>query len=142
MGRAISLHLAARFQLAGVVTVCAPVYINLMRYLTLAWKFFRCLDKEIWLDIQDVQARALYSGSECVNPLCGLEFLKLLRQTRCGLKNVNAPLLIFQALEDRIILPENSLQIYRSVSSRQKDIVWIDQFEACARSRQTETSGI
>lgn len=139
MGGAISLHLAARYQLAGVVTVCAPVYINLVRYLPSVWKFLRRLDKEIWLDIQDARARAVHSGSESVNPLWGLELLKLLRQARRGLKKINAPLLMFQALEDRTIPPENALFIYRSVSSRQKDIVWLnDSGHVATEDRQKQ----
>jgi len=126
MGGSISLYLAARYAPAGVITVCTPVYINLMRHLPSVCRFLRRLDREIWLDIHSARARAAHIGAESVNPLWGLELLALLRQARRGLSGVKAPLLMFQALEDRTIPPENALLIYRSVSSRQKEIVWLD----------------
>ncbi|RJQ25204.1 MAG: alpha/beta fold hydrolase [Peptococcaceae bacterium] len=128
MGGTVSLYLAAgRSDIAGVVTICAPVFLKptgpLLRG---AFKYLFLRDKEDLLDIRDLEARSTHISLPEVPFRWGVELFKLLGAARRRLRDFDRPLLILQAAGDRIVPPANASFIYRSVASNRKEIVWLN----------------
>lgn len=127
MGGTISLYLASKYKVDGVFTICSPVFLNIKNYLPTAWKYLKNLDKELWLDIRDPQAKATHAGYHQTPLRCGIELLILLQMTRRQLPLVNVPALVVQARTDRTVPPENAEVIYRALPCPEKKIVWLER---------------
>jgi carboxylesterase len=127
MGGTISLYLAAgKSDIAGTVTVCAPVFLKpSVQLLRGAFKYLFLRDKEGLLDIRDLEARSTHVSLPEVPFWWGVELFKLLGATRRRMRDFNRPLLVLQAAGDRIVPPANASFIYRAVASNRKEIVWL-----------------
>lgn len=119
MGGSLSLHLAARLPVRGVIPMCAPIFLADRRA-----RFTR------WLTpfIKTTRNKAPYPehiepymAGYTVTPVkCVPELLKLIRMVRKELDQVRAPALIMQAEQDLTVRPESAQYIYRHIGSAKK----------------------
>lgn len=127
MGGTLALSLAARFPLAGVLSLAAPVYI----YRFFPWQVqdLRLLALPLLAKLCDVlpakagrpKSRAIapwqgYEGVSCPRQLLSLS--RGVAETRRLLPQVTAPLRIIHDRRDRLVYADNAWEIARSVSSR------------------------
>ncbi len=126
LGGALCLHAAAHEEVAGIVTMCAPLYmhpwlapaINLTKRLTPLLPTLR-------EDVRDPVARRRYTRDVYrwtpMAPVASmLHHLPLLR---AELPTISAPILIMAALHDHVVPARDSRAIYRLIGSQQKHLV-------------------
>lgn len=128
MGGTLALSLAARYPLAGVLSLAAPVYIYRffpwqvqdMRLLALPLLAKLCTVLPAKAGRPESRAIAPWQGYEGVS--CPRQLLSLSRgvaETRRLLPKVTAPLRIIHDRRDRLVYSDNVWEIARRVSSRQ-----------------------
>lgn len=127
MGGTISLHLAANYRVDGVITVCAPVYLDLRLYLAHPLKYLLYFRKEVDHNIKDPQARKNHYAYTRVPPGAVIQLFKLMRLARSELKVIGIPVLLFQAREDCIVHPGNASFIFENLSKAgEKNLIWLE----------------
>ncbi len=124
MGGALSLLLASEAEVAAVVTMCAPVYLNswlqhLVPIARLFKRYHRVLDlKKISPALRD--ARPVYDRV----PVCSaVELLKLVRGAKAVLPRIEIPALVIQSELDDVVPPGNGRFIHERLGSRQKQLL-------------------
>ncbi len=127
MGGTLSLLLAAEAEVAAVVTMCAPVYLNWVLHLapiaSLFKRYHRILDlKTIDPAIKD--ARPVYDRV----PICSaIELLKLVRSAKATLPLINIPALIIHSSLDETVPPGNGHFIHKRLGSSQKKLLTVNR---------------
>lgn len=128
MGGTLALSLAARFPLAGVLSLAAPIYIYRffpwqvqdLRLLALPLLAKLCTVLPAKPGRPESRTIAPWQGYEGVS--CPRQLLSLSRgvaETRRLLPQVTAPLRIIHDRRDRLVYADNAWEIARNVSSRQ-----------------------
>ncbi len=131
MGGSLSLYLAQRYPLAGIVAIATPVFL----YQLFPWRgsspalplvpLLRYIKPVITTVPSSPEAKQIaptrgYEGFQAMAPLSSL--LKGLRSVRRGLEQVKAPLLVLQSPQDVTVPVENSWEIMMRASSTKKTL--------------------
>lgn len=122
MGGAIVLHLAADLPCAGVVTMCAPIFVTDRRakWTWLLSRFVRWQHKK-GSRSPHVEKHLVHTYKK--TPLrCVASLMRFLKVVRGSLKCVQAPVLIMQSERDETVQPRSAEYIYQHVSSNKKQI--------------------
>lgn len=126
LGGALCLHMAASEPIAGIVTMCAPVYmypwmlpaVRLVKRLTPVLPTWR-------EDVSNSEARRNYQrDSNRWTPMAPVEsMLQYLPSLRTELPAVKAPALIMIAIHDHVVPARDGQAIYRMLGSQEKYLV-------------------
>ncbi|NMA02321.1 MAG: alpha/beta fold hydrolase [Clostridia bacterium] len=123
MGGALSLNLATENVLAGVVSICAPIYIaDKKAYLTPYLKRFVRYSKK------KVRKKPYNSFSYDVYPLSGTaQLVKAIPAIKKNLGKITSPALIIQAQQDKTVEPRSAQFIYDNIGSKEKSLKWLEK---------------
>jgi carboxylesterase len=126
LGGALALHTAAHEEAAGVVSMCAPLYLQVwMKPLLRATKYIVPLVPTWREDVRDRQARRHYAREVYRwTPIRPAESLiNYLPTLRAELPHVTAPALIMVSRHDHVVPARDGREIYRRIGSREKYFV-------------------
>ncbi len=126
LGGALALHTAAHHEVAGVVSMCAPL--QLSRWVKPVVRAAHCilpLVPTVREDIKDREARQRYTRDAYrwtpMRPVLSvLEYLPTLRRE---LPEIKAPALIMVSTRDHVVPARDGREIYRLIGSREKHLV-------------------
>ncbi|HEX7734399.1 MAG TPA: alpha/beta fold hydrolase [Ktedonobacteraceae bacterium] len=126
LGGALCLHTAAHEEVAGVVSMCAPISMRFwMRPLIRAGKYLWPLVPTIREDVSDPAARLRYTRDvyrwTAMGPVESM--MNYLPTLRTELPRVTAPALIMVANRDHVVSPRDGREIYQLIGSREKHFV-------------------
>lgn len=126
LGGALILHIAAHEEVAGVVSMCAPL--NIHPWLKPAVSFAKYvipLVPTIREDVRDPEARRRYMREVYSwMPMRPLEsMLHFLPQLRAELPQITVPALIMTSIRDHVVPARDGREIYRLIGSREKHLV-------------------
>ncbi|HLZ55582.1 MAG TPA: alpha/beta fold hydrolase [Ktedonosporobacter sp.] len=126
LGGALSLHTAAQEEVAGIVTMCAPLHmfpwtqpiVQLVKRVTPVLPTIR-------EDIRDPEARRRYTRDVYRwTPMAPVESMLLfLPLLRAELPRVTAPALIMASSHDHVVPVRDGREIYRLLGSQEKHLV-------------------
>ena len=126
LGGALALHTAAHEDVAGVVSMCAPLHLYpWMPPLIRAAKYIAPLVPTLREDVRDPQARRLYSREVSRwTPMRPVESLMNYLPTLCQeLPGITAPALIMVSARDHVVPARDGREIYRRIGSPEKYLV-------------------
>jgi carboxylesterase len=126
MGGALSLHVAAHEEVAGIVSICAPLYMHPgLKIAVRAVKYITPLLPTLREDIHDHEGRRLYRrDSYRWTPMQPVEsLLQFLPHLREELPQITAPALIMTSIHDHVVPARDGRDIYRRIGSREKHLV-------------------
>lgn len=128
MGGVLSLLLASRFPVKGVVAMATPYdlppdpRIPFLRWLH--WfKPWIAGGESDWHDREAEKVHISYDGYPSRSVL---ELSKLLTEMRAGLSRVTAPTLLIHSRQDGSVDPDNMPNIYKELGSEDKAMLWIE----------------
>jgi len=126
LGGALTLHVAAHEEVAGIVSMCAPLHLHpwLKHAVSLA-KYVTPLVPFIREDVRDPEARRRYTRDVYRwMPMRPVEsMVRYLPQLRTELPHVTAPALIITSIHDHVVPARDGREIYRLIGSREKHLV-------------------
>ncbi len=126
MGGAIALLLSSYLPVKGVVSMAAPYDIHIPwqdRILAIFRPFFPKEEGRVF-DPRGFEGRLAYA----VNPArSALELDLMLHEMRKALPEVKMPALVLHSRNDAYVLPHNAEQIFASLGSEQKQLVWVER---------------
>ncbi|GAC1391699.1 MAG: alpha/beta fold hydrolase [Ktedonobacteraceae bacterium] len=126
LGGALCLHVAAHEEVAGIVTMCAPISMHpwMMPMIRLA-KCVTPLLPTMREDIRDPEARRRYTRDVYRwTPMAPVEsMLRFLPQLRAELALITAPVLIMTSVRDHVVPARDGREIYRLLGSQEKHLV-------------------
>lgn len=125
MGGLLSFHLANRRAVAGVISLCTPIWLRDWRasFVPLL-RFFipyhrRSHPKEEHIESQIVP----YDRT----PLTSImELNQLMKKVKAEIPQVQVPTLVVQSRHDETILPKSANYIYEQIASEQREISWYE----------------
>ncbi len=126
LGGALALHTAAHEEVAGVVSMCTPLYM----YPGTAFgvRLAKCVTPmlpTIREDVRNPEARRDYTRNvyrwTALSPVESL--LQFLPQLRAELPRVTVPVLIMASTHDHVIPASDGREIYKLVGSQEKELV-------------------
>jgi len=126
LGGALALHTAAHEDVAGVVSMCAPLYLQAwMKPLIRATKYLMPLVPTWREDVRDRAARRNYTREVYrwtpIRPVESLiNYLPILREE---LPRITAPALIMVSSRDHVVPARDGKEIYHRIGSREKYFV-------------------
>jgi carboxylesterase len=126
LGGALSLHVASQEEIAGIVSICAPLHMQpwLLRAVRVA-KYLTPLLPTVREDVRDREARRRYRRDNyrwtAMRPVESL--LQYLPQLREELARVTAPALIVTSIHDHVVPARDGREIYRRIGSQEKHLV-------------------
>jgi carboxylesterase len=126
LGGALSLHIAAHEEVAGIITMCAPIYMYpWTKHLVRIAKRFTPLLPTLREDVRDPEARRKYTRDVYRwTPMQPVEsMLEFLPRLRAELPSVTAPALIMTSIYDHVVPARDGREIYRLIGSREKYLV-------------------
>ena len=126
LGGALCLHTAAYEQIAGVVTMCAPLHMFFWtRPVVRLAKCFMPVLPTLREDIRDAVARRSYTRDGYRwTPMAPVDsMLNYLPNLRQELPHVTAPALIINATHDHVVPARDGSAIYRALGSQEKELV-------------------
>lgn len=126
LGGALCLHVAAHEEVAGVVTMCAPISLYAwMRPLVRAGKYLWPLVPTLREDVRDPEARQRYTRDVYRwTPMRPVEsMMNYLPVLRNELPRISAPALIMVSNHDHVVPARDGKEIYRLIGSREKYFV-------------------
>lgn len=126
LGGALALHVAAHEDIAGVVSICAPLHMHSwLKTAVSAMKYITPLLPTVREDVRDPQARARYKREvyrwTVMRPVESL--LLYLPHLREELPDITAPALIMTSIHDHVVPARDGREIYRRIGSREKHLV-------------------
>lgn len=126
LGGALCLHTAAHEDVAGVVSMCAPLSLRpWMRPLLRATKYLLPLVPTLREDVRDPSARRRYTRDVYrwtpIQPVESL--LNYLPTLRSELPRVTAPALIMVSAHDHVVPARDGKEIYHLIGSQEKYFV-------------------
>jgi carboxylesterase len=132
MGGLLTLYLAERHSdtLAGVMPISAPVHWMAPGAQGLALKLtplLKHLMKEFpgpGNDLKDPEVTEV--AYERLSTNAAAELSRLGKVVDADLARITCPIRIFVAREDHVVPPKNAPYIYEHVSSKDKEVVWLD----------------
>jgi len=126
LGGALALHIAAHEEIAGVVSMCAPLYFHpwLKPAISVA-KYILPFLPNIREDVRDPEAhhrdrRDVYRWMP-VRPVESM--VRYLPQLRAELPLVTAPALIITSIHDHVVPARDGREIYQLIGSHEKHLV-------------------
>ena len=126
LGGALCLHVAAHEEVAGIVTMCAPISMHLwmMPIIQLA-KRVTPLVPTIREDVRDPEARRRYTRDVYRwTPMAPVEsMLRFLPQLQTELAQITAPALVMTAVHDHVVPARDGRKIYALLGSQEKHLV-------------------
>lgn len=126
LGGALCLHTAAHEEVAGIVTMCAPLHLHLWTKaaVRLARRFTPLLPT-IREDVRDPEARRRYTRDVYRwTPMSPVEsMLEFLPQLRAELPRVTSPTLVMTSIRDHVVPARDGREIYRLLGSQEKYLV-------------------
>ncbi|GAC1616461.1 MAG: alpha/beta fold hydrolase [Ktedonobacteraceae bacterium] len=126
LGGALCLHMAAHEEVAGVVTMCAPLHMHPLTHLGVhIARRLTPLLPTLREDVHDPAARRRYTRDVYrwtpMMPVASmLEFLPTLR---VELPRITAPALIMTSIFDHVVPARDGQEIYRHIGSKDKHLV-------------------
>ncbi len=132
MGGALSLLMATKLDVAGVVAISAPYQIPDWRakYARLLSCFIKYQPKSNeepdagWFDKEAWKLQKSYPD----NPLrSAAELIKLLALLREALPTLRLPTLLVHSRNDRYVLPDNMEKIYAALKTPDKEMMWVTE---------------
>ncbi len=127
MGGTLALYLGERYpqEVAGLMPINAAVDMkNPLLLLTPVVKYILKTVPGVGSDIKDPSQKELCY--ERVPVRAAHELLKLTRMVKARLNQVTAPILVFVSKQDHVVPPSNGPLILDRVSSREKELVWLE----------------
>lgn len=127
MGGTITCWLGEKYadDLAGLMPINAAVAkLNPLLPLTTVSKFFLKTIPGVGSDIKDPQVQE--SCYDKVPVRAAAELYELMKITRRDLPRITAPILVFTSREDHVVPPANGPYILEHVSSRDKELLWLE----------------
>lgn len=126
LGGALALHVAAHEDIAGIVSICAPLYMHSwLKMAVSAMKYITPLLPIVREDVRDPAARVRYRREVyrwmAMHPIESL--LHYLPRLREELPDITAPALIMTSIHDHIVPTRDGREIYRRIGSREKHLV-------------------
>jgi carboxylesterase len=126
LGGALALHAAAHEEIAGIVTMCAPIYMQpWMKPIIGFIKYVAPLLPTLREDVRDPQGRRLYRGDiyrwTPMRPIASL--LQFLPHLRAELPKIKAPALIMISVHDHVVPARDGRAIYQMIGSSEKHLV-------------------
>lgn len=122
MGGSIALHLAAHYAVDGIVALAPGLFLK-AKFSFLSHILYPLLpywNKWGGPDIKDNVQTITYNKI----PVKSIsELLRLFKHLRDDLRDINSPLLIIYAIQDRVINSKSAQEIYEKVSSKNKRIL-------------------
>lgn len=129
MGGILCLHLAAKHQVPGIVTLSAPVFIgNRKAYLAPVLKFF-CHYRQKPVSAES-RAKKLADGdfSYSATPIRALASLvQLIKVVKPEIPGLTMPTLIMQSWLDRTVNPRSGQYIHDHLGSKDKKLIWLQE---------------
>ena len=126
LGGALCLHAAAHEEVAGIVTMCAPITMHpwMMPMIQLAKRVTPLLPT-LREDVRDPEARRRYTRDVYRwTPMAPVEsMLRFLPQLRKELGQITAPALVMVSLRDHVVPARDGRAIYRMLGSQEKHLV-------------------
>ena len=122
MGGSLALHLAAHYEINGVISLAAGLYLKnkFSRIVPYIKMFHRFMTDNSKSDIRDDVERIKYDKV----PLRAIsELLKLFDHLKRDLPDIYVPALIIYSEQDHVIDEKSALTIYKNISSRDKRIL-------------------
>jgi carboxylesterase len=126
LGGALVLHVAAHEEVAGVVPICAPLYLHpWLKPAVNIGKYLLPLVPTLREDVRDPEARRRYTREVYRwTPLHPVEsMVRHLPQLRTELPHISAPALIITSLHDHVVPARDGREIYQLIGSREKHLV-------------------
>ncbi len=126
LGGALSLHIAAHEEVAGIVAMCAPIHMSSWTrlFVRVARRVTPLLPTVQMWDVRDPKARRYTKDIYRWTPMQPLEsMLQFLPQLRAELPQVTAPALIMYSIHDHVVPASDAREIYQQISSREKHLV-------------------
>src|SRR5258708_31128791 len=126
LGGALCLHSAAHEEVAGVVTICAPLHLHPWTQPAVRFaRQFTPLLPTVREDVRDADARRRYTGDVYRwTPMAPVEsMLKFLPHLRSELPSVTVPALIITSIHDHVVPARDGREIYHLLGSKEKHIV-------------------
>jgi carboxylesterase len=126
LGGALALHIAAHEEIAGVVSMCAPLYFHawLKPAISVA-KYILPFLPNIREDVRDPQAHRRYTRDVYswmpVRPVESM--MRYLPQLRAELPHVTVPALIITSIHDHVVPARDGREIYRLIGSHEKHLL-------------------
>ncbi len=126
LGGAICLHVSAHEEVAGVVAMCAPIYMPFWMEPAVRFaRLFTPMLPSLREDVHDVTARRRYARDAhrwtVLAPVHSM--LRFLPTLRSELPRITVPALIMVALHDHVVPARDGRVIYRLLGSREKYLV-------------------
>ncbi|MCH2187608.1 alpha/beta hydrolase, partial [Myxococcota bacterium] len=128
LGGLLSLNLAAEADVAGVVSIGAPLALSwpIPQAVPIVKYLMPMLPKRSGSDIRDPAARARHPGLP-VMPLKSVhELVRLQRSLSSRLGQITAPALIAHGVHDLTARPADAQKIFDSVGSADKELLWLE----------------
>jgi carboxylesterase len=126
MGGALSLHAAAHEEVAGIVSICAPLYLHPgLKAAVRVAKYITPLLPSLREDVRDRTARGPNAREGYrwwpMRPLDSL--LQFLPHLREELPRITVPALIMISIHDHVVPAREGRDIYRRIGTREKHLV-------------------
>ncbi len=126
LGGALSLHVAAHEEVAGIVSMCAPLHLHpgTELFVKIA-KYVTPLLPTLREDLRDRHARRRYTRDVYRwTPMSPVEsLLRYLPQLRAELPQITAPALIMISVHDHVVPARDGREIYKIIGSKEKYLV-------------------
>jgi len=126
LGGALCLHAAAHEEVAGIVTMCAPITMHpfMIPIIRLAKRVTPLLPT-IREDVRDPEARRRYTRDVYRwTPMAPVEsMLRFLPHLRTELPQITAPALVMISTHDHVVPARDGREIYRLLGSQEKHLV-------------------
>lgn len=127
LGGALTLHLGAHNQVAGLVALATPIQVDDWR---IPWlpvlKHFIRFSKKGPDDFHDPSVAEWHVDYDHQPTRCAISLLAFLRHLNEDLPEIEAPLLLMHSRADTQVPPRNMPYIYERVGSTDKEIVWLE----------------
>jgi len=126
LGGALCLHAAAHEEVAGIVTMCAPITMHpwMVPIIQLAKRVTPLLPT-LREDVRDPEARRRYTRDVYHwTPMAPVEsMLRFLPQLQKELGQITAPALVMTSVHDHVVPARDGRKIYRLLGSQEKHLV-------------------
>ena len=128
LGGVMSLLLAARGEVDGVIAIAAPLrpYDRRLKYARFFAPFKPYSPKRL-ADLHDPVARADHADYLRIPTRAAAELHAVTRTLYRELPNVRVPSLLIHSRRDRVVPPSNAQTLFDRVSSPDKRIVWLER---------------
>jgi len=129
LGAALTLHLAARRPVAGVVVMGAPVLTSVPQRLIvgLGGRLVPILPKLAGSGLQDPVAKARHLTYPQIPMRASVSMIRLVQAAHADLGAITTSILLMQGRKDHVVPPKNMPYIYAHVASTDKEFVWLDR---------------